>query len=218
MSLRNAFGPGAALLGAGLLLLAPMDSVAEGGAASVEVGGQFSLVLPEGWSVYDQSAAVLGRPGPTGVIIFSSEPLTAPGVTTAEIALLARVDRGDLPSFIVDRQKAERGMACARLSRSAIYNLGEKLKKDPVFSATRRHFAVLAPRHEDVELGGCRGVKFLLEANKGEPEKHWIIDVRAVSDGQVLYLFGLRNLAANHARNVAAFEAALASLSFIPTL
>jgi hypothetical protein len=214
MNLHYAFRPETALAVTGLLLAAGPLSADERALTRTEVAGQFSLVLPEGWSVYDQSAVVLGRSGPGGVIIFSAEPLTAPGATTADLAVLARVDRGDLPSFIVDRQKAERGMACAKLSRTAIYNIGEKLKKDPAFSATQRHFAVLAPRHEDIQLGGCHGVKFVLEANKGNPAKHWVIDVRAVSDGQVLYLFGLRNRADYHAENLGAFEAALATLNF----
>jgi hypothetical protein len=186
----------------------------EPGPSRTGVAGQFSLELPAGWSVYDQSAVMLGQVGPTGVIVFSAEPLAAPGQRAADLTALARVDRGELASFIVDRQEAERGMACDKLSRTVIYNIGEKLKQAPAFGAMRRHFAVLSPRHEDIVLGGCKGVRFLLEANKDEPGRHWVIDVRAVSDGRVLYLFGLRNLAEHYANNIGAFDTALATLSF----
>ena len=214
MDLRSAFRPMVALVVTTMALLASEPRAEQDAQPRTIVDGQFSLALPAGWSVYDQAAAVQGRPSPTGVIVFSAESLVTPGQSAADVAALARVDRGELPSFIVDRQKAERGMSCAKLSTTAIYNVGTKLNKDPVLSATRRHFAAMAPRHEDITLGGCRGARFLLEANKDDPAKHWIIDVRAISDGQVLYLFGLRNPAEQYRHNIGFFEAALVTLSF----
>jgi len=213
MILRSASLSGIALAVTSLLLLSNSLAADRHASARTEVSGQFSLLLPEGWSIYDQSAA-LGAPGSTGVIIFSASPLNPPGSATADTEALVGVDRGDLPSFIVDRQRAERGMACAKLSKSAIYDIGTQLGRDPALSAMRRQFSYVTPRHEDIVLGGCKGVKFKLEASKGDAQNHVIIDVRAVSDGQVLYLFGLRNLAHNYAKNVGVFDAAMASLQF----
>jgi hypothetical protein len=72
----------------------------------------------------------------------------------------------------------------------------------------------LAPDHKDIELGGCHGVRFVLEAHKKDPAKHRVLDVRAVSDGNVLYLFSLRNKGAHYATNLAAYDGALASVRF----
>lgn len=189
-------------------------AAADGPATATAVGSQFTITLPDGWSVYDQSAAVLGIAGPTGMVIFSAEPLTTPGQATADIEQLARVDRGELPSFFVDRQAAEKGMACDRLSRTAVYNIGMKVIQDPAVGAARRHFGAVAPGHTPVAIGGCQGVRFKVESRKGDAERHWIIDVRAVSDGTTLYLFALRNPVDHYARNIAAFDAAMATVRF----
>jgi hypothetical protein len=103
---------------------------------------QFEIVLPEGWSTYDQTEAVTGKP-----------------------AALAQ-----------------------------------------------------APDHTDIQVGGCRGVRYVLEANKREPAKHRVLDVRVVSDGKTLHLFSLRNKGVHYATNLAAFDAAMASVRFTSVL
>lgn len=185
-----------------------------GSPGATDVNGQFTISLPEGWSIYDQSAAALGTVGETGMVIFSAEPLTAPGQAQAEIDRLAKVDRGELPSFFVDRHPAERGMSCEKLSRSAIYNIGMKVIQDPTIGTIRRHFGAVAPAHTPIAIGGCNGVRFQVESGKGDPARHWMIDVRAVSDGKTLYLFALRNPIHRYARNVEAFDAAMATVRF----
>ena len=202
----------------GLAILAGLASNASASDSDqptvTRVGGQFTITLAEGWSVYDQSAAVLGTASDTGLVIFSAEPLVVPGQARAEVDQLAKVDRGELPSFFVDRQRAERGMNCEKLSRSAIYNIGMKVIQDPAVGAARRHFGALAPAHTPIEIGGCQGVRFHLESGKGDEARHWMIDVRAASDGKTLYLFALRNPIHNYARNLEAFDAAMASVRF----
>lgn len=178
---------------------------------------QLAITLPEGWSVYDQTEALSGKPSALGMVIFSAQPLANPGAATADVQKLARVDTGELPSFFVDRKKADKGMKCEKLSTSAIYSIGTTLNQDrSVATAGRRLFgAAQAPDHTGVELGGCRGVRFLLEANKKDPAKHRVLDVRAVSDGKTLYLFSLRNKGAHYATNLETFERAIASVRFL---
>ena len=178
----------------------------------IRVGEQFTISLPDGWNAYDQSAAVLGTAGNTGMVIFSAEPLTSPGQATAEIDQLAKADRGEMLSFFVDRQRAERGMSCEKLSRSAIYNIGMKIIQDPAVGAVRRYVGALAPAHTPVAIGGCQGVRFQVESGKGDAARHWMIDVRAVSDGTTLYLFALRNPIHHYARNLEIFDAAMATV------
>ena len=61
------------------------------------------------------------------------------------------------------------------------------------------------PQGQPVAVGGCQGIRF---KGKGEASngKEKILDVFAVSDGEVLYLFKLLNLAENHPKNVGLFE------------
>ena len=169
---------------------------------------QFTIDLPAGWSVYDQAQVLSGTPGTQGVVVFSAQAVTKEGETTADPSIMARVDSGDLPSFFVDRQPAAKGMSCAGFSRSAAYDLGVKLTNDPIFGATRRLFSATPIKHDPIQVGGCQGLRYKGEGKK----KEWILDVRAISDGKVLYLFSLRNQAGNYARNIATFDKAIGTL------
>ena len=212
------------LLDSALLVIATTLTVpATPGSASQDppagAGGirdQFVIALPDGWSVYDQNEALSGKPSTVGMVFFSTQPVTKPGAATADVELLAKVDSGELASFFVERVPADKGMSCDKLSKSAIYDIGTKLNQDPAVStASRRLFGGgIAPGHTDIELGGCRGVRFVIEAHKNDPAKHWIADVRAVSDGKVLYLFSLRNKGNHYAKNIETFDSAMKSVRF----
>jgi len=217
MTTRNLLTPALLVIAATLPVTAKPNGEAQG--PSPATGGihdQFAITLPDGWSVYDQNEALSGKPSAVGMVFFSSEPITKSGATTADAELLAEVDTGALTSFFVERMPADKGMACDSLSKRVIYNIGTRINRDRVVStAGRRLFGSgIAPGHKDIELGGCRGVRFVIDANKDNPTKHWTIDVRAVSDGKVLYLFSLRNRADHYAKNLETFEKAMTSVRF----
>src|SRR6185295_12962024 len=107
------------------------------------------------------------------------------------------------------------GMTCAKLSKTAVYNIGTTVNKDPaIATGGRRLFGGLEPKHTDINIGGCQGVRFELEANKDDSAKHWKMDVRAVSDGKVLYLFSVRHRGLYHKDSLGAFEQALSTVQF----
>jgi hypothetical protein len=203
-----------------VMALAPTAPAMRAGAsqeppALKSIGDQFTIALPEGWGLYDQTEAVLRKPSAFGIVVFSATAVTKPGETTADTALLSKVGTGEIASFFVQREKSDKGSKCAKLSSSAVYDIGTNIKKDPVFGAARRMFAaVKPPSGTDMELGGCHGARFLVDANKDDAAKHWTIDVRAVSDGTFLYLFSLRNKADYYARNLEIFEKAIATVQF----
>ncbi len=188
---------------------APVAGQADAAASAVDPK-QFNITLPDGWSVYDQTAAITGSRRPLGILIFSSQPLLARDEQTPAPEMLARVDTGALPSFFVDRQAATKGMSCAKFTTSAAYNLGVKLAGDTIFGAARSLLKALPVKHEKITLGGCQGFRYYARGKKGE----WILDVRAVSDATVLYLFGLRNRAEHYPANSEVFDQALNSLVF----
>jgi hypothetical protein len=184
--------------------------------ASKGIEDQLTIALPEGWSVYDQTEAVSGKASALGIVIFSAQAMTKAGETTAGPDVLARVSTGEIASFFVERQKAHKGMTRAKeLSKTAVYNIGTMINQDPAVGSVRRAFSGLRPpSHTDIELGGCRGARFVVDAHKDDALKHWTIDVRAVSDGKFLYLFSLGNKADYYAKNLEAFEKANGTVRF----
>jgi hypothetical protein len=172
---------------------------------------QFTIALPGGWNVYNQSESLSGERGPFGVVFFSAQPLTKPGEKTADVELLAKADVGEIPSFFVDRQPAGKDMACSDFSRIAGGRVARMARNDPAFSKGRELPMQFFP--ERIELGGCQGFKVQLRALHSNPEKaEWIIDVRAVSDGTVLYLFSLRARIEHYKQILGTFERVLATL------
>ncbi|HEX6901637.1 MAG TPA: hypothetical protein VF789_18055 [Thermoanaerobaculia bacterium] len=181
-----------------------------------EMKDQFTIVLPESWAVYDQTAAITGKPALLGMVFFSAEPMLSPGEKVlnpdAPEAFL-RVDRGDVPSFFVDRHPAGKGLSCSRLTRNARTDIELMVGNDPIFGGLARQ--MLLPRRPQtslIELAGCQALKLEGRGRMGPEKTEWIMDVRAVSDGKTLYLFSLRNTAANFAKNFEVYEAALATL------
>ena len=182
---------------------------------------QFTVVLPEGWAVYDQTAALSRMPSPFGLVYFSAEPLPSPGEKTLkpdDFPRFQRVDSGDVPSFFVDRHPAGKGMSCSRLTRGARLEIEQMVARDSIFGGLARQMLLpKRPQTSPVELAGCQALKLEGRGRIGPENAEWMMDVRAVSDGKTLYLFALRNTADNFARNGDAFEAALATLRLAAT-
>ena len=172
---------------------------------------QFTIALPGAWNVYNQSEAISGEQGPFGVVFFSAQPLTKPGEKTADMELLAKADVGEIPTFFVDRQPAGKGMTCSEFSRAAGGRVAGMVRNDPAISKGREIPTQFLPKR--IELGGCQGFKVEVRAKHSKPEKaEWIVDVRAVSDGRVLYLFSLRARAEHYQKVLSTFESVLATL------
>jgi len=64
-------------------------------------------------------------------VIFSAQPITKPDEALADPELIARVDVGEISSFMVDRQPAGKNATCAKLSRPTLYEGGTKIAQDP---------------------------------------------------------------------------------------
>ena len=169
---------------------------------------QFTISLPNGWSVYKQTEAVTGKPSSLGVIVFSEQSVTKSGENLADPEMLGKVDTGETPSFFVDRIPAYEGMSCEKFGKSDAYNLGVKLMEDPIFGEGRKLTSAVPVKHERIVIAGCQGFQYEGRGKKGE----WIIDVRAVSDGKICYLFILRNRAEYFSKNIDTFNNAVATI------
>lgn len=172
---------------------------------------QFTIALPSGWNAYNQSESGSGEEGPFGVVFFSAEPLTKPGEKTADVEQLAKADIGEIPTFFVDRQPAGKGMTCNEFTRAAAGHVAGMVRNDSAISSGREVPTQFLPKH--IELGGCQGFRVIMRAKHGQPDKaEWVVDVRAVSDGKVLYLFSLRAKAERYQNVLDTFERVLATI------
>lgn len=200
-----------------LAVLASLFAARADLAAGVEeVQDQFTIVLPEGWTVYDQTAALTERPSLHGMVFFSAEPVLSPGEKMPSpdgSGAFLRVITGDIPSFFVDRHPAGRGMSCSKLTRNARSEIELMVGRSSIFGGLARQMLLPKRPHTSlIELAGCQALKLEGRGRVGPKKTEWILDVRAVSDGKTLYLFSLRNTADNFSRNLGAYEAALATL------
>ena len=165
---------------------------------------EFTIALPQGWTVYDQMAALGGKPSPVGMLIFTS---SSPEKLEIEqqLKVMGKMDTGELPSFFVDRTPAKKGMTCS--------SFPEKAQKD-VAKLIQRSLSganVEPPRVEAATVGGCQGLRVRMDV-RAKDGTEWLADVRAVSNGNTLYLFSLRNHKGNFEKNLEAYEKALSTL------
>jgi|GEM_PF-6112493 len=178
---------------------------------------QFTIALPAGWSVYDQQEVLTGKRGKTGLpIVFSAEVIDGRAMMSGDkqAALkvadqLSGIETGRLPGFALDRLPARYGMSCNGIDGQARARLLELLGGDPMFGRGRT--VREKPHAEPTLIGGCQGLRV---KGKGEARGGGgrILDVFAVSDGEVLFLFKLENLEEHYPKNLGTFEKVLSTL------
>jgi hypothetical protein len=189
----------------------------EGFVPYVGMKDQFTLALPVGWSVYDQQEVLMGKRGKTGPpIVFSSEVIDGRAMMSGDkqalqkvLSQLSRIEVGLLAGFMLDRLPARYGMSCNGIDSQARDKLLELMGTDPMFGRGRTIRE--KPHAEPALIGGCQGlrVKGKSTASTGEGK---ILDVFAVSDGDVLFLFKLLNLDEHYPKNLGTFEKVLSTL------
>ncbi len=179
---------------------------------------QFVLALPAGWSVFDQQQALTGKRTKTGPpVVFSAEAIDGEAMKSGErgalqrvLAQLAGVEVGRLDGFLLDRLPAGKGMSCGGFEGQARDRLLDLMGTDPMFGKQRTIRE--KPEAEPAVIGGCQGlrVKGKGTASTGAGKN---LDVFAVSDGKVLYLFKLLNLDEHYPKNLGTFEAVMSTLT-----
>jgi len=182
---------------------------------------QFTLALPAGWMASDQGQRMrqLGVriPEGFGLVYFSSVNVAeafGPFEKGQEeqgqksLDVLRQINTGELPSFFVDRHRAEKGMSCHSLTAKGSQKVFAMIKDSDFGKGT----TTLEPlRMDSTTIGGCQGARYRGRV-QGRNGPEWVIDVQAVSDGSVLYLFSLRNRAENFAKNFPVYQTAMSTL------
>ena len=165
---------------------------------------EFTIALPQGWTVYDQGARLTGTPSPVGMLVFTSSSPEGLEIQ-AQLQVLAKMDTGEAPSFFVDRSPAKKGTTCGSFPENAQKDVAKLIQRS--LSGAN----VEPPRVEVGTVGGCQGLRVRMDV-RAKNGTEWIADVRAVSNGSTLYLFSLRNLKGNFEKNLNAYEKAMSTL------
>ncbi len=169
---------------------------------------QFRIRLPAGWNTYDQ----LWRPatGQMGMVIFA--PVDFKALVAQKDALLTTVvklDVGEIPSFFVDRIPARSGMSCKELPKKWHKEILQMIERG---SWSGKEWKTLGQFSAELaSVGGCNGIKIQGRKKSGEGLEG-VVEVYAVSDGRVLFLFTLRNRQEHFEKNSKYFKEALVSL------
>ena len=173
---------------------------------------QFTIALPKDWTVYDQGQMMKasGMRMPTGVadmvIFYQSSDPAAQAMLSPE--LMGKVDTGVLPSFFLQRQRADKGMSCSGFSDKAEKRAVDLIGKDSEFKGKN---AVEAAHAESVAVGGCKGLKISAKGKRGQGAT-LVAEAYVASDGETMYVFSLRNPAENFDKNVDVFHKAISTL------
>jgi hypothetical protein len=177
---------------------------------------QFELALPTGWSVFDQGMVLTGKPSKTGPVVFCSEPIDVKAMMSGDRRALekvadqlASVETGSLAGFMLDRLPAKKGMSCRGFDAKAQRLLLDLMGTDPMFGPGRTTRE--KPHAEPFVVGGCQGLRIKGKgtARTGDGKN---LDLFAVSDGDVLFLFKLLNLDEHYPKNIGIFERIVSTL------
>ncbi len=64
---------------------------------------------------------------------------------------------------------------------------------------------------ETISIGDCQGLRIRGRTKKADGTEK-VVDVHALSDGNTLYLFSLRNIAENYDKNLEVYEEAVSTV------
>ncbi|HYM78186.1 MAG TPA: hypothetical protein VE377_19585 [Candidatus Dormibacteraeota bacterium] len=173
---------------------------------------QFTIAIPKDWTVYDQGQMLKasGLRLPTGaadmVIFYRSSDPKPQAMLSPE--LMEKVDTGALPSFFLQRQRADKGMSCTGFSDKAEKRAIDLIGRDPDFKGRN---AVEAAHAESAEVGGCKGLRINAKGQRGQGFP-LVAEAYVASDGETMYVFSLRNPAENFDKNVVVFHKAISTL------
>lgn len=175
---------------------------------------QFTMMIPQDWMAYDQSEVLKGAAGRFGLIFFLPSASFVPhprgtGSTLSEEVAIG-LSRGDIPSFFVQREPAREGMSCSGFSDRATKEILSLIADEDLFGKGAQ--IAQAPQAVPMEVAGCSGLR--LDGSSQPPGgPQWTVRTYAVSDGETLFLFALRNLAENYVKNSPVFEQIVATIS-----
>lgn len=205
------------ILGAARLMSVAQYKVPEGFRTYDGLDFLFTLAVPEGWSAHHRSVIEIDGQPTWGEMLFlpgSERDEGAPGDPWGDHLVEWSVDAvraGQVGGIFIDRNKAERGMSCIGFTEKARARLLERAERDPLFRGVRGEEE--STRTEPWAVDGCHGLR-IVRRSRPEEGAEVVLDVRAVCDGETLFLFGLRSRADRFDADVEVFEQAVSHVRF----
>jgi hypothetical protein len=191
--------------------------VPEGYQAYDRLQAQFTLTVPLGWTAYPRSLIEVDGLALWGEIVFVPHSQVPDKDVSAEDRQelrrqsLAAVDDGSSGAFYVDRREALRGMRCEGFSEKAMARLLEWAVQDPLFAGGRG--SEESTRTEPAIIDDCNGLR-IVRRSKQVDQEELILDLRAVSDDETVFVFGLRSRAGRYEEDLKRFDTAVGSVRF----
>lgn len=170
---------------------------------------QFIIWLPEGWvAATDESQEEKDLMTPAGKIVFGPESAqTRQWRKNKEI--MEKYDTGELPSFSVQRFPLKFDIYCRSFPETARREVLKMVYKDPMFD--RKNKPLERFRADSVVVGGCVGIR--IKGRTQQPDGTvWVMDTYAFADGEILYLFTLKNMIEHYDRDLSIFEQSISTL------
>jgi len=141
-------------------------------------------------------------------MVFFYESIDPAPQAMLSVELMGKIDTGSLPSFFLQRLRADKGMSCSGFSDKAEKKALDLIGKDPEFKGKN---AVEAAHAEPADVGGCKGLKIRAKGQRpqGPP---LVAEAYVASDGETMYVFSLRNPADTFDKNVDVYHKAISTL------
>jgi hypothetical protein len=178
---------------------------------------QFTIALPAGWSAHPRTQVHVSGQAIWGTILFSPSPLVpdsslpATQQDEARSSALREAESGRTGAVFVQLREALRGMRCEGFSEKARATLREWSETDPLFSAGQG--TEQSTRIEPIEVDGCNGLRVVRRSLQAGGEER-ILDLRAASDGETVFLVGLRSRRDRYESHLETFDTVAGSFRF----
>jgi hypothetical protein len=187
-------------------------SAPEGFAPYARIARQVALAVPQEFHALQHGLAVLRELNVTGTVVFSPaipQGTEGSGIPEPErVQALASVTHATAPAWILDIREAKRGMRCSGFTESGRAELQGWIAEHELLGRGLVGPAGLEPTAVD----RCAGVRGTWHAAAGaEPI---VVDVRAASDDEFVYVLALRTHADREADERRTFEQGLGTLRF----
>ena len=174
--------------------LRQLSAAQYGAPAGLEVydrmDSRFTFAIPEGWNHFLYSSVYTDQRLRAGLLIFSPIRLSVGKKPDGDGPTVVEVRNGRAQAFSLQLSAALRGMACEGFAAAAQDRLRHELQRAVSLGAEAEPDLPqsLAP----FSFGGCQGIRAEgRHPTPGGGELLW--DLRAVSDGETLFVFTLRS-------------------------
>ena len=178
----------------------------EGFVPYTQLDRQIALAVPEGYRALQHGVATLERSNVRGTVLFSpAAPVEAGEAGRQEI--VERIRLGESPAWVLAIREARRGMRCSGMNDKGRADLAAWIGEHEMLGLG---LAAATPL-EAVPIDRCTGVRGSWRGalDGGAPI---VLDVRAVSDDEFVYVLALRTTSESAAEAREAFERGVLTL------